>query len=58
MQGHFTYVRVAIFRCGIKGQEFKVCEFAILIIGFSVLSNFLLRFFGFHVNFERFFGFL
>ena len=40
MQGHFTYVRVAIFRCGIKGQEFKVCEFAILIIGFSVLSNF------------------
>ena len=38
-----TYVRVAIFRCGIKGQEFKVCEFAILIITFggcSVLSNF------------------
>ena len=48
-----TYVRVAIFRCGIKGQEFKVCEFAILII----ISIFLLRFFGFHVNLERFFGF-
>ena len=30
-----TYVRVAIFRCGIKGQGFKVCEFAILIIMFG-----------------------
>ena len=42
-----TSVRVAIFRCGIKGQGFKVCEFAILIImfgGFSVLSNFYCAF--------------
>ena len=38
-----TTVTVAIFRCGIKGQRFKVCEFAILIImfgGFQILSNF------------------
>ena len=55
-----TYVCVAIFHCGIKGQGFTVCEFAILIIMFSVFSDFkqfVLQFFSFHVIFERFFGF-